>query len=91
MAEFMITLNNEQSDSLQKYIYNITSEAVKRAREDASMEKEWLRKGEMADFIGIARTTLDSWIDEGLKISIVNGVTLISKKEVTRFLIDHQK
>lgn len=91
MAEFQVTLSGEQSETLQKYIYELATNAVNQVRKEAGLQKEWLRKGEMAEFIGIARTTLDSWIDEGLKISIVNGVTLISKKEVTRFLIDHQK
>lgn len=91
MAEFQVMLSNEQSETLQKFIYELASSAVEQVRKEAGLQKEWLRKGEMAEFIGIARTTLDSWIDAGLKISIVNGVTLISKKEVTRFLIDHQK
>lgn len=91
MAEFQVMLSSEQSETLQKFIYELATNAVEQVRKEAGLQKEWLRKGEMAEFIGIARTTLDSWIDEGLKISIVNGVTLISKKEVTSFLIDHQK
>lgn len=90
MAEFQVMLSAEQSESLQKSIYEVTSKAVEKVRREAGLSKEWLRKGETCKYIGIANSTLDRWIAEGLKISIVNGVQLISKKAINEFLIKHQ-
>lgn len=90
MAEFQVTLSPDQSESLQKYLYEITSKTIEQVRREAGLSKEWLRKGEAAEWIGISINTLSQWIDEGLRVSIVNGVQLISKAEISRFLIEHQ-
>ncbi|WCG32623.1 DNA-binding protein [Enterococcus dispar] len=90
MSEFQVTLSSEQSESLQKYIYELTSQTIDQVRREAGLSKEWLRKGEAADFIGISSNTLSQWVEDGLKVSIVNGVQLISKAEISRFLIEHQ-
>lgn len=90
MAEFQVTLSKEQSESLQKYIYKLTHDTVEQVRREAALSKEWLRKGEAAEYLDIAHTTLNRWIDAGLKVSTVNGVQLISKQAINEFLIEHQ-
>ena len=90
MAEFQVTLSPDQSESLQKYLYEITSKTIEQVRREAGLSKEWLRKGEAAEWIGISINTLSLWIEDGLRVSIVNGVQLISKAEISRFLIEHQ-
>lgn len=51
MAEFQVTLSPDQSESLQKYLYEITSKTIEQVRREAGLSKEWLRKGEAAEWI----------------------------------------
>lgn len=90
MPEFMITLSQDQSRDLQRSIYEMTTQAIEQVKKDAGLSKEWLRKGEMCDYIGISRSTLELWIKDGLKNSVINGVTLISKTAINEYIIEHQ-
>lgn len=86
-----VHLDPEMDKSLREYICTLTRESIDQVRKEASLSKEWLRKGEASKFIGISPKILNDWIDKGLKTSVVEGVTLISKNSITEFLIEHEK
>ena len=83
-------LTSEQLNDLSSQLHKVLSQSVEQVRREAGLNKEWLKKKEAAAYIGISRTTLDDWIQAGLKISLVNGVQLISKKDITEFLVAHR-
>lgn len=91
MSEFMVQLSQDQSKDLQQSIYEMARQAVEQVRTDAGLSKPYLNKGEACKYVGISRNTLKLWINLGLKVSIVNGITLISKDELNRFILSHQK
>lgn len=86
-----VRLDPEMDKSLRQYIYDLTKESIDQAKKDAVIDKEYLRKGEAATYIGISPKILNDWINKGLKTSVIEGVTLISKSNITEFLIDNER
>ncbi|MDR2977400.1 MAG: helix-turn-helix domain-containing protein [Streptococcaceae bacterium] len=87
---FDITLTAEQTKSLQKYIFDVTSEAVQRAVTVAGTDKDFLNQGDMAEWLGVSTSTLISYVRDGLPCSGHNGRKFYSKKEVTKWLLAKQ-
>ncbi|MBT2731660.1 helix-turn-helix domain-containing protein [Carnobacterium sp. ISL-102] len=52
--------------------------------------KEWLKQKEACEWLNISYGTLQLWRSKGLKIATVEGITLISKTEINRFLKENQ-
>lgn len=90
MTKLQIVLSDEQANSLEKSVVEVITKSLEYGNSKWA-SKEWLRKGECAEHMGIARTTLDSWIKKGLKVSVVQGVQLISKQALNEFLQEHQQ
>ena len=86
-----VMLSEEQSDELQRYIYNLTNEAVNKAIHSAGSDKDFLNQKEMSDWVGVSVNTLKAYVREGLPIIVMGGRNLYSKKEVSKFLLSKQK
>lgn len=91
MTGIQVMLNETQSKELQKYIFDITSEAVRNAIQDVGADKDFLNQREMSDWVGVSVNTLKTYIREGLPIIIMGGRNFYSKKEVSKFLLARQK
>lgn len=89
-ASISVRLDPEMDTSLRKYIYELTRESIDQVRKETALSKEWLRKGEAAKYIGISPKILNDWIGKGLKTSVVEGITMISKSNISNFLIDYE-
>lgn len=59
-------------------------------QQEASYGKEWLKQKEACEWLNISYGTLQLWRSKGLKIATVEGITLISKTEINRFLKENQ-
>lgn len=73
-------------------------EAIKRLLSEAYFcdgEKEhtdeWMNLEQAARFIGVDRRTINSFETRGLKISKINNVKRINKKELERFMQKHYR
>lgn len=91
MENFQVMLSDEQSSALREYIYSITQQAVEEAKHSASIDKQFLRKGEMAKWLSCSHNTLTKMQTMGLPTIQIDGMTYFSKDEVSKFLLTHQK
>ena len=66
-------------------------EAIATAKQqEASYGKEWLKQKEACEWLNISYGTLQLWRSKGLQVATVEGITLISKTEINRFLKENQ-
>ena len=91
MANIQIPIPETIQTELEKMILDVAREAIATAKEqDSSYGKEWLKQAEACKWLNISYVTLQSWRAKGLKIATIQGITLVSKKEINRFLSEHQ-
>ncbi|EOH78408.1 MULTISPECIES: helix-turn-helix domain-containing protein [Enterococcaceae] len=91
MSGFQVMLNETQTKELQRYIFELTNEAVQQAIHNAGTDKEFLNQKEMSSWVGVSSNTLRSYVDEGMPMIVIGGRNLYSKKEVSKFLLSRQK
>lgn len=54
MEGFQVLLNEKQNKELQKFVYDLTNEAIKKAIHDVSSDKDFLNQREMSDWLGVS-------------------------------------
>ncbi|MDN5403429.1 MAG: DNA-binding protein [Lactococcus sp.] len=87
---FNITLTEEQTKTLQQFIFEATTEAVQRAVSVAGSDKDFLNQSAMSDWLGVSTSTLINYTRDGLPVSTQNGRKFYSKKQVTKWLLAKQ-
>lgn len=81
MSGFQVMLSENQTKELQKYIFELTNEAVRRAVHDVGADKDFLNQKEMSEWIGVSVNTLKSYVRGGLPIIIIGGEIFIQRKK----------
>lgn len=91
MANIQIPIPETFQDDFKEMLNMAAREAIATAKQqEVSYGKEWLKQKEACEWLNISYGTLQVWRSKGLKIASVEGITLISKKEINRFLSEHQ-
>lgn len=71
---------------LTELIINYTNQAIKSQH---FVSKDWFSLSEATEYVGVSYNTFMKFRLMGLKISEINGVKGVSKKEIDRFLEQH--
>ena len=75
MNELKIVLADNQLNNLRSAVYDSLIEEIQKARQDAGLERRYLNKKDLCDYLHVANNTLDKWIEMGLpRISIGGSV-----------------
>lgn len=90
MTELKIPLPDSIQDELKAMIRNAAMQAIDEAIQRQNKSKEWFNQKEACEYLGISFGTFQNFRNLGLRISTVQGKTLVSKKEINRFLEEHQ-
>lgn len=83
MQEIKTYFENTIEEILEKKIEQLSPKELK-------TEREWMKQKEVCEQLNISYNTLQKWIVLGLKISQVEGITLINREEINRFLRNHE-
>lgn len=86
-----VYLSSKQSEDLKKYIYMITEESITAAKEDAQLDRPFLKQRYMAEYLGISVNTLKKLERDGLPSITLDGLKLYSKEDVKEWILSHQK
>ena len=78
-----VILDETYSRELKKQIYQLFTDEIERARKDAGLDKQYLRRKDAINFCGISGSTFDSW---GVPAHVISGITLYSKKDIQNFI-----
>lgn len=91
MAELKIPLPDSIQDELKTMIRNAAIQAINEATQRETKAKDWMDQKSACEYIGISFSTFQNFRKLGLRISTVQGKTLVSKKEINRFLEEYQQ
>lgn len=82
-----ITLDNDQEDAILQEVKANVFQLVNKSVEDLNNSKPYLTRQAMSKWLGIAPTTLDGWVKEGLPVATLsNGRKLYGKDTVKEWL-----
>ncbi|WP_035053446.1 helix-turn-helix domain-containing protein [Carnobacterium pleistocenium] len=91
MANLQIPVPDTFQDEFKAMLTIAAREAIAAAKQqEACYGKEWLKQKEACEWLNISYGTIQLWKSKGLKIATVEGITLISKTEINRFLKENQ-
>lgn len=91
MGNIQIPLPESFQNDFKDMLTLAAREAIATAKsQEASYGKEWLKQKEACSWLNISYGTLQLWRSKGLKCSVIEGITLISKSEINRFLKENQ-
>lgn len=84
-----LQLPEDSVKAIYEVMLNSAKDAFKQASEQQSYAP-WMTLTEAAKYMHVSKNTLTSFIEQGLRISVVNGVQRISQTEANRFYQQHQ-
>lgn len=86
MVEIKIPLPDSIQDEIKVMIRNAAAQAIEESVQRERIAKDWMDQKTACEYLGVSFGTLQNFRRLGLKISTVQGKTLVSKKEINRFL-----
>lgn len=84
-----LALPKEQEIEFKKYIYDLVKGEIESARRDTGLDKPFLKKVALSEWLGVSYQTVNNMIAEGLGCHLVSGVQLYSKQEAIDFIKQH--
>lgn len=85
-------INNEQQyqfeEKIDELFTNATMNAIKHVQ-DLLNPKEWMTLAEAAKYAGVSHNTFVKFREMGLKVSQVDGIKRVSRKQIDEFLEKH--
>lgn len=80
-----LKLSDEFTKTYEELIIKITKDTIEKTQNGLGY-KPYMNKKEAAQYIGISYNTLCKFIECGLPVIEIDGVKLISKKQIDEFL-----
>lgn len=84
-----LELPEETLKQLQQLMLISAQDAFKQASQQETYG-EWLTKTKACKYLDVSFNTLQTFINLGLKVSIINGNQRISRTELDRFMASYQ-
>ncbi|QCX25758.1 helix-turn-helix domain-containing protein [Companilactobacillus futsaii] len=83
-----VLLSDEQKTSLQQDIFKMVNDSLEQAKKGTGINsKEWLKKYEACNYLGVANNTFDQFIKRGLPSHTINNKTFYNRKEIDDFIL----
>lgn len=81
----MTNASNSSKNHIEELIVNTLNKALYSSKQPFN-QYEWMTLKDGAKYAGVAYNTFIKFREKGLKISEVDGVKRVSRKEIDRFL-----
>lgn len=81
-------INNNQQYQFEEKMNEILTDAIKHVQ-DLLNPKEWMTLSEAASYAGVSHNTFVKFREMGLKVSQVDGIKRVSRKQIDEFLEKH--
>lgn len=91
MNQLQVFLSEEQTESLKRYIFEVTKESIAEAKRVAGLDRPILKQKYAAEFLGISVNTLKSLEAQGLPSITIDGLKMYSKEEMVKWMLSKQK
>lgn len=76
-------LSEDQESQIKQYVFNVVQSAIKNASDN---KKPYLNRKEAAAFLGVAPSTIDIFVRQGMPVAVIDGRKLYGKESMTRWL-----
>lgn len=87
----MNLLSKETEDGLFKAIISTVERTIESSVERHTSKQRYLKSGEAAEYCGVSKQTLTTWVNqEGLKQIKVGNVVSYDRKDLDHFMIQHK-
>ncbi|MGX7031143.1 helix-turn-helix domain-containing protein [Vagococcus zengguangii] len=86
MNEVKIILEDNQLDTLRNTIYISLIDEINRARKDVGLEKRYMNKKEICEYLHVANNTLDKWLELGLPRIMIGGSIRYDKRSIDEWM-----
>lgn len=81
-----VMLSEDDSNELRKQVYKLVTDEIERARHDAALDQQYLKRKTAIKFAGVAGATFDKW---QIPVHRIDGITLYSKKDINDWIESH--
>lgn len=86
-----VMLTEEDAKSLQKFIYELVTTEVEKAKSDASVNKRILNQTQIAEYFEVSASTIRQWETLGMPYGSMGSKTKFYDKEECRKWVLSQK
>ncbi|WP_223553875.1 helix-turn-helix domain-containing protein [Lysinibacillus sphaericus] len=76
-------------EKINELVTTATTNAIKHIQDILNNPKEWMTLSEAAKYAGVSHNTFVKFREMGLKVSQVDGIKRVSRKEIDTFLERH--
>lgn len=86
-----IPLSDEFQGGIEVVVLNGVTKGIEMALERQSKAKDFMNLKEACEYIGVSFATLSNYRKMGLRVSVIQGRSIISKQEIIRFLESYEQ
>lgn len=86
-----VMLTEEDSQTLRKFVYELVTEEVQKAKRDAGVDKRILNQQQIAEYFEVSATTIRQWEKLGMPYGSMGPQTKFYDKEECRIWVLGQK
>jgi len=91
MNEITFMLSDKQQEAIQSKVYEIVSSQVNNFQSNLALNKKYLKKYQLCQYLNLSNNTVDKLIAEGLPYIDVDGVILYDKTLIDKWLQNHSQ
>lgn len=86
-----VMLTETDSNSLKKFVYELITDEIEKAKQDTAINRRVLNQTEIADYFGVSTTTIREWESFGMPYSSMGRKSKFYDKEECRIWLLQQK
>lgn len=83
-----IKLDEQQEAEIRTLIFKIVNDALLQL---SNNERPYLNRKDIAKYFGVAPSTIDVWLKQGMPVAVIDGRKLYGKKSITNWLESKEK
>lgn len=81
-----LVLDDEQIAQIRKTVFSVVSDSLKQAEQT----RPYLNRKDIANYFGVAESTISNWASLGMPVAIINGRKMYGKQSITHWIESHE-
>ncbi len=82
-----IKLDDDQVANIKTLVFGIVKDGIKQA----TNQRPYLNRKDIAKYFGVADSTIRNWALLGMPVAVIDGRKMYGKKSITAWLKSHEK
>lgn len=85
-----IPLPPEMGEEIKQMFRSMAWDVIKEVKDQRNELKPFMTQKQCCEILGISFTTMQKWRNQGLKLTVIDGKTLVSRDTLIEFLKSHE-